>query len=1000
MKLLPVVLLIAAGVALVLHAQEPAAGPWQNVFWDEDVSLANGRFSGGDRKIEITGKHKVEVRGAVVESAHFENLGGVAWTITDSSLRKTSLWCKLNDTVNATGSIFEDTEVKKFGVAVARNWSSRWVFEDCAFAQKFTPAEVNTRDYSIRAEHCTFHDLKMPEVTLAGDPARELQTVNFSFKNCRFVGCEIPESLLVSTIDCIFERCRFGARSHRWDKNSRQMSVTAYVADGDALPESYGDEHLKVTFKNADLPVAGCMTAYSYTDGHLALGRVPAGESLAIGSIDNKAPKVAKAAPPPPSATPTPIAVETKPAEGTPILDKDHTDGWKYFGKAEMTIRDGTVTTPASDSVQGVFWYTKKTFGNFVLQMEFNVDSMDTNSGVYMRFPDPGTDFRVPDDHGVEIDILGGRTGTVFCHPAKGGRDRFPSKGAALLVGAWNDLEISAEGQKYIVKLNGQVINECTGTGTLGGYIGLQALKGAVSFRNIRVRELAETPTVAANAAGPEGNLLQNASFDKGTENWALNVYGVRPTVTKDDKQTHGGHPSVRIDQPELADAALEQTVSVKADTRYRLSGWIKTENIVKPDGDKQRQGEGGVCLAVSGGYDKTPFLSATKDWTQVSVDFSSGNKTSIKVGPRMGHYGKMITGTAWFAELSLVELDAKPVAGKTAPPLQTPPLAPDAAATQTTTAELVKKYRNSLVFVTGTNGAGSGFLAKYSTGNFLFTNAHVAAGVRGAAFKTLEGGEVKIGAASCAVGHDIFLMQATTNGESFEIMKDVDQNAAIGDDVVVLGNAEGAGVINTLTGKIVGLGPQLVEVNAPFQPGNSGSPIVHLKSGKVIGVATYEVIRKYDPSTKEPVKEPVIRRFGYRLDSVKSWQAVNWQTFFAQATEMEAIEKLTKDLAAFLNELASEKRINLGAHNNPAIKNRIDAWLEARSKKLSPRDAATADQSLMSFLRVACQNDVTAARQHMTYDYFQRDLADQQKERDEIGGVFNEIIQNLRKEK
>ena len=81
------------------------------------------------------------------------------------------------------------------------------------------------------------------------------------------------------------------------------------------------------------------------------------------------------------------------------------------------------------------------------------------------------------------------------------------------------------------------------------------------------------------------------------------------------------------------------------------------------------------------------------------------------------------------------------------------------------------------------------------------------------------------------------------------------------------------------------------------------------------------------------------------------------------------------------------------------AIKNRIDAWLEARSKKLSARDAAMANQSLLSFLKVACQSDVTAARQHITYDYFQRGLADQQKERDEISNIFNEIIQNLRRE-
>ena len=134
--------------------------------------------------------------------------------------------------------------------------------------------------------------------------------------------------------------------------------------------------------------------------------------------------------------------------------------------------------------------------------------------------------------------------------------------------------------------------------------------------------------------------------------------------------------------------------------------------------------------------------------------------------------------------------------------------------------------------------------------------------------------------------------------------MKDVDANAAIGDSVVVLGNAEGGGVVNTIIGKIVGIGPNLVEIDAPFVPGNSGSPIVHLKSGKVIGVATYLVTNQYDLSTNQHLKKPVVRRFGYRVDSVKAWQPVNWRLFDLQAAEMENITRLTDDLYDFFRDL------------------------------------------------------------------------------------------------
>ncbi len=346
---------------------------------------------------------------------------------------------------------------------------------------------------------------------------------------------------------------------------------------------------------------------------------------------------------------------------------------------------------------------------------------------------------------------------------------------------------------------------------------------------------------------------------------------------------------------------------------------------------------------------------------------------------------------------LALGSIDNKPAKGTSAPAIVSAPTPAPSRSNgnlQESTAQLVKDNRNNLVFVSGSNGSGSGFLAKFGTGVFLFTNAHVAAGVKGAGFKTLQGDQVQVGAPAVAVGHDIFLMQSTA-AQPFEVMMAVDENAAIGDDIVVLGNAEGAGVINTITGKIVGLGPNLVEVDAPFKPGNSGSPIVHVKTGKVIGAATYLTIRKFDSATKQPVKEPIVRRFGYRLDSVKTWQPVQWPQFLAEAQEMENVEGLTEDLVKFLDAL-SDGKISSGVSTNPAIKNRVDAWLAAKSRSLSLRDRQNVDQNFISYLKVTCQSDITAARPRMTYDYFQRQLADQERDRKEIAEIFDKIIKDI----
>jgi hypothetical protein len=327
--------------------------------------------------------------------------------------------------------------------------------------------------------------------------------------------------------------------------------------------------------------------------------------------------------------------------------------------------------------------------------------------------------------------------------------------------------------------------------------------------------------------------------------------------------------------------------------------------------------------------------------------------------------------------------------------PAPTPAGTPIPADVQAQASAIIQLHHDSLVFVTGTAGEGSGFIATINGSNFLVTNVHVTAEIRDAAFKTLEGVPVQGGLASMAVGEDIFCMEMPPGGHPFEIMQSVDQNAAIGDDVVILGNAEGEGVVNTIIGKIVGIGPNLVEVDAPFVPGNSGSPIIHLKTGKVIGVATYLLTTNYDLATNQKLQKPVVRRFGYRLDSVKGWQAVNWRAFYAQAELMEQTETLTDDLGDFLQDLADNNgMVTLGRHNNPVIKDRIDDWIAEKKADLSDGDAANANANFLSFLKTACQADVTAARYKISYDYFARELSDQKLARDEMSKDFDQLIQ------
>ena len=76
--------------------------------------------------------------------------------------------------------------------------------------------------------------------------------------------------------------------------------------------------------------------------------------------------------------------------------------------------------------------------------------------------------------------------------------------------------------------------------------------------------------------------------------------------------------------------------------------------------------------------------------------------------------------------------------------------------------------------------------------------------------------------------------MEITNNIPSLSIKK---ETPVIGDKITVHGNSGGGGVVTRIQGKVLGVGPNLVEVDAEFVQGNSGCPILS-DSLEVVGVA------------------------------------------------------------------------------------------------------------------------------------------------------------------
>lgn len=199
------------------------------------------------------------------------------------------------------------------------------------------------------------------------------------------------------------------------------------------------------------------------------------------------------------------------------------TAAWQQAGPGRFDF-DATenvlVARPGPDI--GLLFYAAKPFSNFTLRLQFRLDSVQDNSGIFVRFRDPRLpppagvhDPRIgsnpafgPVDTGFEIQIDEQgrpdgadlhRTGAVYGIPVGPGPGKQAySRGSALQPGEWNDCEIRVAGQTYTVLLNGfetaAFQNDDANRGIpashdpASGFIGLQTHTGNVAFRAVRIK--------------------------------------------------------------------------------------------------------------------------------------------------------------------------------------------------------------------------------------------------------------------------------------------------------------------------------------------------------------------------------------------------------------------------------------------------------------------------------------------------------------------------------
>ncbi|MBF8190128.1 ThuA domain-containing protein [Nonomuraea sp. K274] len=194
---------------------------------------------------------------------------------------------------------------------------------------------------------------------------------------------------------------------------------------------------------------------------------------------------------------------DCRPETGYTTLYNGSTTGWAQSGPGSFSNSDATLT---SSGGMGLFWYNARQYTSYSLKADWKLTG-DSNSGIFVGFPNPGGDPNVAVNQGYEIQIDASdtpdrTTGSIYGFKAAD----IAARDAALNPpGEWNTFEVLVEGQRIRVYLNGSLVNDFTNTDpnrNLDGYIGLQNHGSAdqVAFRNVRIKESGTQPP-ASNVA-------------------------------------------------------------------------------------------------------------------------------------------------------------------------------------------------------------------------------------------------------------------------------------------------------------------------------------------------------------------------------------------------------------------------------------------------------------------------------------------------------------------
>ncbi len=223
----------------------------------------------------------------------------------------------------------------------------------------------------------------------------------------------------------------------------------------------------------------------------------------------------------------------TEVGEWKTIFNGKNLDGWETMGKLATDIKESTLHIHATDPNNNAWVFTKKTYRNFKLEVEFLMADSSANSGLLFRF-DPTLE-GIPNKLAYEANI-----DWRINHQNVMGTLENAARASTIPkvdIKNWQKLRIEARYDYLQVYFNDQLICETHNRRATEGRIALQvpiSQGDDIAFRNIRVQQLPDNEPLGValeakyrNNPKPLQPLFANQSLDgwhsTGTGTWDFN---------------------------------------------------------------------------------------------------------------------------------------------------------------------------------------------------------------------------------------------------------------------------------------------------------------------------------------------------------------------------------------------------------------------------------------------------------------------------------------------